>query len=221
MLKKSHVYGNAFIGVFSSSNEALAVLPPGPECDQLAKDIENILKPDEVVRTTIDGANIVGALLVMNSNGALVSPFLGEKEKKLIEKHVPVTVLPEKLNAAGNDILANDFGALVHPSFKDGAVRRIADALGVPTRRARIAGYKTVGSAAVATNKAAICHPHASEYEMGIMEEVLQVDVSICTANYGSGLLGACITANTKGAVAGETSTPIELGKIEDGLKLY
>ncbi len=221
MLRKAQVFGNSFIGVFASANDSMSVLPPSPDCDELARDIHKILGLENVVRTTIDGSHIVGALLVMNSNGALVSPFLQESERKMIAKHVPVTVLPEKLNAAGNDILANDYGALVHSGFSDKAIERISKALGVPARRGRIAGYKTVGSAAAATNKAAICHPHASEYEMGLIEEALQVDVSICTANYGAGLLGACMVANTKGAVVGESSTPIELGKIEDGLKLY
>ena len=84
MLKKSHIYGNSFVGVYSSANEELVVMPPGPECDQLKKDVEEILKPETMIRTTIDGANVVGALMVLSSNGALVSPFLGDKEKKKI-----------------------------------------------------------------------------------------------------------------------------------------
>jgi len=220
MLKKYELLGNSFIGVYSSANDEIGVLPPGPDCDELAVIAAEALDV-EIIRTTVDGANIVGALLALNSKGALVSPFLNNSERKLIEAKIPVTVLPEKLNAAGNDILANDYGAMVHPGFKDKNIERISKALGVPVRRGKIAGYKTVGSAAMATNKAAICHPHASDYEMGQMEEVLQVDVSICTANYGTGLLGACMMANSKGAVVGENSTPIELGKVEEGLKLY
>jgi translation initiation factor 6 len=221
MLTKGQIFGNSFIGVFSSANEFLAVLPSGDENDKLSDVVKKTLEIEEAIRLSVDGSNILGALLVMNSNGALVSPFIRESEYELLNAHIPVHRLPEKLNAAGNNILANDNGALVHPSFNDKGLALISKALGVPVRKGRIAGFKTVGSAAVATNKAAICHPHASDWERERIEEILQVDVSICTANYGSGLLGASVIANTRGAIVGEQSTPIELGKVEEGLRLY
>jgi len=43
----------------------------------------------------------------------------------------------------------------------------------------------------------------------------------VATLNYGTPYLGACAIANSKGAVVGSSSTPIELGRIEDGLGLY
>lgn len=221
MLAKGQIFGNSFIGVFSSANEFLSVIPTGDENDTLSEAVKATLELDDVIRMTIDGSNVLGALLVMNSNGALVSPFIRESECEQLSAVLPVHRLSEKLNAAGNNILVNDNGALVHPSFNDKGIEKISKALGVPVKRGKIAGYKTVGSAAVTTNKAAICHPHASDWEREKMEEILQVDVKICTANYGSGLLGACMVANTKGALVGGQSTPIELGKIEDGLKLY
>ena len=221
MLKKCHIHSNSFIGVFSTASESVAVIPKGPEMEMLAKMTPEVLNVDQIIRTNVDSSNLIGAFISMNSNGAVVYPFIQESELALIQKAVPVTKLTEKFNAAGNNILVNDNGALVHPSFNDATVERIAKALDVPVKKGTVAGFNTVGSAAVVTNKAAICHPHTSDWEMGIMEEIFQVDVSICTANYGSGLLGASIMANTKGALVGKDSTPIELGKVEEGLKLY
>ena len=34
-------------------------------------------------------------------------------------------------------------------------------------------------------------------------------------------MVGAGLVANSKGAVVGDETTPIEMGKIEDGLLLY
>ena len=52
------------------------------------------------------------------------------------------------------------------------------------------------------------------------MREVLKVDVQRSTVNHGSKYIGAGILANSKGALVGDETTPIEMGRIEDGLSL-
>jgi translation initiation factor 6 len=56
---------------------------------------------------------------------------------------------------------------------------------------------------------------------MDLLRETLHVPVAITTANYGSALVGACMVANSKGAVVGSKTTPIELGRIEEGLGYF
>ncbi len=221
MLRKYHVEGNSFIGIVATANESIAILPSIPAVESLIPMVKEVLGVEEVIQTSVDGSYLVGAFVSMNSNGAVVYPLMNKNELKNITKVLPVAVLTDRYNAAGNNILVNDHGALVHPSFNDATIERISKTLDVPVRKGTVAGFNTVGSAAVVTNKAAICHPHTTEIEMDVMREILQVDVSLCTANYGSGLLGACMMANTKGAILGEESTPIEMGKVEEGLKLY
>jgi translation initiation factor 6 len=220
MLVQGDIFGNPYIGVFCVANENLALVPiTAPE--ELVERTGKGLGTEVILRTGIDGASVLGSLVTMNSNGALASYFISETERRQIASEIVVAKLPHKLNAAGNNILANDNGALVHPGFDDETVDFISDTLGVPAEKGTVAGYKTVGSAAVATGKGVICHPHTSSSEIEQLERVLGAEVRIATANYGTGLLGACMVANSRGALVGETSTPIELGKIEDGLKLY
>ncbi len=95
------------------------------------------------------------------------------------------------------------------------------DALDVELVPATVAGIRTVGSAAVATNRGAICHPHASEEELRVVADVLRVKPVIATANYGTPQLGACVVANDRGAITGTATTPVELGRIEEGLQLF
>jgi len=47
------------------------------------------------------------------------------------------------------------------------------------------------------------------------------VPAKITTANYGTAQIGACLVANSKGAVFGTRTTPIEIDRIQDGLGLY
>ena len=84
-----------------------------------------------------------------------------------------------------------------------------------------IGGIKTVGSACLITEKGAICHPKATDEEIETLSEFFKIPFSPGTLNYGTGYVGACGIANSRGAVIGESSTPIEIGKLEDALHLY
>ncbi len=53
------------------------------------------------------------------------------------------------------------------------------------------------------------------------MEEVLGVSVMEGTVNFGMPLVGAGVMASSKGAVCGRQSTGVELGRVEEALKLF
>jgi len=173
-----------------------------------------------VVRTTIGSTNVCGSLLAMNSRGAIVTGFVGTDELAAL-KPLSVYVLPHRLNAAGNNVLCNDRGAIAHPGYDDRTLRAIGETLGVEAVRGTLAGMRTVGSAGVATNLGVLAHPHATEAELKAVQVALQVPAMITTANYGTAQVGACLVANSKGAVLGTRTTPIEIGRIEEGLRLY
>jgi translation initiation factor 6 len=220
MLGKGMIFGNPYIGVFCAANESIGLIPQATESD-FPNLVKKFIGVEHAVRVSVDGCSTLGALIRMNSNGAVVSQSISEDEVRKIEAHIKVTRIAQRHNAMGNNVLANDNGAIVHPEFDDRTIEIISKALGVPVERGTVAGYTTVGSSAVATNKGAICHPHTTPEEMEVMERVLGVKPEFCTANYGTGQVGACMIANSKGALLGETTTPIELGKVEDGLHLY
>jgi len=201
--------------VYAAVNEQLLIV--GPEVPKrTARSMSEALEV-RLVETTVAGSGVVGALVAMNSNGAVVSGLVEAPELRRLG--LPrATLITDRLNAAGNNVLCNDSGALVHPGFEDGTVREISNALGVPAERGTVAGIRTVGSAAVATNKGVLCHPHAKEEEMEVLRRVLRVPVSASTANYGTAQVGACVVANTRGAIIGSRTTPIEMGRIEEGL---
>ncbi len=217
MLRRLEVNGNPYIGVFCAANEDLLLLEPAvpkPAVRSIADALEA-----RAVQTTVAHSAVIGSLVAMNSNGILASPFIEDNEVEAVGS--PVYPLPHRLSAVGNNVLCNDHGAVVHPGYNDDAVAFISEALGVPAARGTVAGVKTVGAVAVATNKGVLCHPHAKPAEMEFLKETLRVPVAITTANYGSALVGACMVANSKGAVVGSRTTPIELGRIEEGLGYF
>ncbi len=170
-----------------------------------------------LVRTTIAGAGVVGSLVAMNSHGVVVTGLVEAHELARLEV-TRVGRLGHRLNAAGNNILCNDSGAVVHAGYDEESVAQIEDALGVPAVRGTVAGMRTVGSSAIATNRGVLCHPYARPEETEVLREALKVPVMTTTANYGTAQVGACLVANTRGAIIGSRTTPIEMGRIEEGL---
>jgi translation initiation factor 6 len=212
------INGNPFIGVWCCANDRIALVPQNATKSNIRK-ITKALDV-EVVAMSIGGTDLMGSLIALNSKGAVVTNFVEQGELELMEKHIRVGVLEHKLNATGNIILANDNGALIHPGLDDLSLKLIKETLGVPVRKGTIAGLATVGAAALTTNEGILCHPKLEDDEKTVLEELFRVSVDIGTANYGTPLIGACLIANTKGAITGYTSTGIELGRIESALNL-
>lgn len=218
MITKLDFLGNSYVGVFCSANEGHVICNPSVPAKVVRRASESL--DAEAVITTIGSATILGSLMRSNSYGSIVTNFVTQKEMDGLKRLRPVEI-NHKLNAVGNNILCNDNGAVVHPGFGRGAVKLLKDALQVPVVRGTIAGLKTVGSVAVATNKGVICHPKVRDDEKKVLEDALKVPATIATANYGTTYLGACLVANSRGAVVGTATTPVEIGRIEDGLVLY
>ncbi len=208
---------NPNVGVYCRTNEDVAFVRKG-----LSKKVRNILNTVlgvNVVELSVADATIIGSLLCLNSKGAIVTDFVDYDAVKTIEKNgLNVCIIKDKLNAAGNDILANDNGALVHPDLKDESIVDIKKTLEVPVFRGTIGSLKTVGMAAVVTNQGLLCHPKVSEEEKTQLEKVFGVNVMIGTVNHGSPVIGSGLVANTKGAIIGNLTTGIEMGRIEEAL---
>jgi translation initiation factor 6 len=210
--------GSSYVGVFARATDACLLVRPDVD-DDLLTDLGDELDVP-VVRTTVGGSGTVGALATGNENGVLVTGRATDREKEAIADATgqSVTELPGRINAAGNVVLTNDYGALVHPDLSDRAVRAVEEALEVPVERGSLADVRTIGTAAVATNRGALCHPKSREPELDALEDHLDVRADIGTINYGSPLVGSGLVANQSGYVVGEDTTGPELGRIEDAL---
>jgi translation initiation factor 6 len=208
--------GDPHIGVFARVMEDLAILAPtAPETFRTA--IEEELGAD-VVETTIQESEIVGALAAGNQRGVVVSGLASRGEVARISEHRDVMVLEEGMNAAGNIILANDLVALVHPDLPLETAEEIGDFLRVPVLRLSFAGYRVVGKVAVATNRGILVHPRANPGEIAQLEAAVDIPIGVGTVNMGSGLVGSGLLANSRGYLAGIGTSGFELGRIEEVL---
>ena len=153
-MRLTRVAGTFNIGVNAVANESLAFITPDADA-AFIKDVEEVLgvKP---FQTTVSGSHVVGSLVAMNSNGAVLSGLAEESEVEVIRKCLPVLLLPDQYNAAGNNILVNDNGAVVNPEMDDRTAEKVAEILNVEVVKASVAGCNTVGSVCRCTNKGCV-----------------------------------------------------------------
>ena len=208
---------NPNVGIYCRANDSVVFLQKSlpKKAKQLVADVLGV----KVVELSIADSTIIGSLLTFNSHGAIVTAYASKETFKTIENQgLKVFPIKDVINAAGNDILANDHGALVHPDLQNASVKKIGDILAVSVQKGTIASFGTVGMAAVVTNKGCLCHPKVTEDEKQQLEKVFDVEVMIGTVNHGFPMIGSGLVANTKGAIIGKMTTGIEMGRIEDAL---
>lgn len=215
MIRTVDIYETPMIGVFATCTEDFVLVPPGtkPETCTILEDSLDV----KAIETLVNGSVVIGALCRGNSNGFLLSYGTDTREIQELTG-VKVEILPGRLNAVGNIVLANDSAALVHPELSDRAIETIASILEVEVYRGTIAGIKNVGMAGVVTNRGLLVHPKVTSSEKEILEDIFKLPVYIGTTNFGTQMLGSGLLANSKSYLAGSDTTGPELGRIEEAL---
>jgi len=210
--------GSSYVGVYARATDDVLLVDPSVDDDLTATLAAEL--GVEPVATTVGGSGTVGSLAVANDAGIVVSDQATDEELARIDDAIDgeVAPIPGTLNAAGNVVLANDTGAIVHPELSAAAVDVIEETLAVPVERGQLADVQTVGTAAVATSDGVICHPQSTEEQLVAVEERLDVYADLGTVNYGAPLVGSGLLANDTDYVAGEETTGPELGRVEDTL---
>ncbi|HOQ18389.1 MAG TPA: translation initiation factor IF-6 [Methanothermobacter thermautotrophicus] len=217
MIRRINLSGNPNLGVYISVTDSVALIP-----QNTPEKFEGVLREAlevEVLKVSISGSSLNGALAVGNSNGFVVSNQAMDREiDALAAAGVEAVRIPERFTAVGNLVLANDNGAVASPLLSDDALQVIGDVLEVDVKVSTLAGLNIVGSMGAATNRGALLNPQASSEEIGIIEDALGVEADVGTVNHGVTLIGACSVANSNGVLVGEETTGPELARIEEAL---
>jgi translation initiation factor 6 len=214
----SSIVGSVSIGVYSLATEKIVFIPTMVP-QKKAQIMADWLKV-KLIHISISGSVLAGALVCANSNGILLPNSVREEEICAIKSCFDgnIAVMETKKTAYGNLVLANDYGALVDPRFKEPEIRQIAETLGVEAVPCEIAGLPYVGSLAVATNKGILAHPLLKDEERKILERVFRVPVDVGTINCGIPYVGTGLIANTHAAIAGSMTTGPEMFIIGNAL---
>lgn len=217
MLKRINLTGNPNLGVYISVNEEVAIVPFNIPIEM--EDVVREVLEVEIIKTSIAGTNLNGALLTGNSNGFIASPYINDRELKVLKDYdINVEVIPGKYTAVGNILAVNDNGAIASSALDADAVKVIEDTLDVPVELSSVAGLDILGSVSIVTNKGFLVHRDASPEEVNLMKDIFKVEGDIGTVCRGLPLIGALALANSKGVMVAEKTTGPEMARIEEAL---
>ena len=223
-LVQRDLFNSPYAGVFCATNDNLTLVPPGIPADDMEIIAEALGTKLEII--TLGGSRVLGTLIAMNNSGILVSNIVTELELEKFAKiskfhNIEFGVLPDRSNAIGNNFLVNDCGGFSNERLGKRAKDKAEDILKVKLTSQSINDMDTLGMIGCITNKGGLHHPDVSSFEKEKMEEVFEIKLMEGTVNFGLPLVGAGIVANSNGAVCGRQSTGVELGRMEEALKLF
>ncbi len=223
-LIQKNLFNSPYSGVFCATNDNLTFVPPGiPEDDMQA--ISDALNT-EIEVITVGGSSVLGTLLTMNNHGILVSNLVNSLEVEKLESisdsfNLKFGILSDRSNANGNNFLVNDNGGFCNENLNPRSIKSSEEVLGIKIKSQSLNQMDTLGMIGCLNNNGGLCHPDISDNEREIMEKILQVPIMEGTVNFGMPLVGAGVVSSSSGAVCGQQSTGIELGRIEEALKLF
>lgn len=210
---RTNFYGDPNIGLYGFATDKYCIMG-------LKRKENKKIKPAIGVHLRVSSAmhtSFASLFMAGNSYGLVVPRMLEGYELDLLKKSFEILVLDTDYTAIGNLILLNDKGIILSPllrKHKD-AVKKFFD---IPCEVSKIAGTIVVGSAAIATNRGCLLHPHVKETEKKIIEETLQVNSDIGTVNFGSPFVKSGIIANSHGLIVSEACSGPEMGRITEAL---
>lgn len=223
-LIQKNLFNSPYSGVFCATNDTLTFIPPGIPEDDMQAISEALGTQNEVI--TVGGSSVLGTLLTMNNNGILVSNLVTSLE---IEKFESISknyglkfgILSDRSNANGNNFLINDNGGFCNENLSSSSIKSAEEVLGIKIKALSLNKMDTLGMIGCINNKGGLCHPDISDEDRYTMDKLLGVPVMDGTVNFGMPLVGAGVVSSSNGAVCGQQSTGIELGRIEEALKLF
>ena len=222
---KEYFSGIPTLGVLSLATDLFGLFPHFVEEGTLERYSRILEVPVKVLN--IGNSSLIGSLSVANSYGIVLPPLTLKEEMETLKgflRDYDIDIIVEKVDAKntafGNLIATNDKGCIISNELREYR-RKIEDILNVEVVSRDVAGLSTVGSNLVITNRGGLVHPNASEEEIENLKEIFKVDILLRgTANKGNPSVGACIVANSKGAIVGGDTTGPEMLRIEEALDL-
>lgn len=218
-LIRTSIWGSPNLGIYLKVVGNYLLVPPNAK-EKFVREVEEALHLRAVPARIYD-TNLLGVFIAGNENGVVAPAVAGIEEIKILEGlGMELEIINSRITALGNAILANSYGALVHPSMSDEDIELIRRTLKVPVVRGKISGIPVVGSLSVITDKGGIVTPSVSEEELKNLRRHFSVDIYPGTVNDGVKFVKLGLVASKEGVAVGALTTPVEIDVISQAFGL-
>ena len=113
-------------------------------------------------------SHLIGIFARANSNGIALSNLASDDEVSYLRSlnlDIKIGVVESRLNAIGNNVLANDKIALINSEYSHEDMKSIRDILDVEVVQAESGGFKTIGANNILTNKGCVLNNRSTRRE--------------------------------------------------------
>jgi len=205
------------VAIFSVVTDEFVLVPHSI----LPKEIKVVEKELEVrvIKANIGSTSLLGVLAKGLGNKIIVSNIIEDSEIKALEKEGIEVLKLNGFSSTGNLIAMNQNGGIASPLISEKSQKEIENFLGIKFKKMLIAGTDLPGAAITVTNKGFIAHPNITEKDFSLLKSTFKVNGSATTANYGDLFVGNSVIGNSKGVLAGNLTSGIELSKIDEGMR--
>ena len=219
MIIKADFERNNFIGLFAKASDKYVIIPPNSP-----KKFEEKIKflDVEIIKTYIGESYLLGLYCVLNSKGIILPSFCTKNELEVFESlDLNIGILDDdRFCAIGNNIAANDHGAILNPHLPNKYIKLVEETLELKAKKLYLGKYSNPGFLVVPTNKGFVAYNDISQKNLDDLKQIFATSGSNSTVNLGSPIVGLGIIANSNHALIGQNSTGVESAKIAEILDI-
>lgn len=217
MRSEKIVVGNSpFIGVLSVLGNNFFLAPYTSNKKELVKITESTgLKP---IKAGLAESPLLGVFCIAFKKRLAITELATKKEVSFLEENGFKPVKIHGVTAIGNlfKVINN---VVLGPKTEKNCFSLIEDALGVEVVGVKVAGSVLVGSSIVGNKNGFVARPDITMQEFREIQDILGLEGTTSTANYGDRFIGNSVVANNKTILFGENTSTHEIFRIENVLK--
>ncbi|MFV2015390.1 MAG: hypothetical protein ACC656_08190 [Candidatus Heimdallarchaeota archaeon] len=210
--------GNSNIGLYSVSTDNFAIIPDSMPV-KFANAIERVLKV-KTFSFTMD-PSVIGALIVVNRNGILLSSILSLDVEIAMKEQFPELIIQRfdfNYFAFGNLIVSTDKITLISPMIPEKQRLIIENTFDTEIIITQLNNSDLVGSMIVTNSLGAVISPLVENEIQDIYDYLGVEKIEVSTVNKGAHFPSSGIICNSKGALLGKFSTGLETIAITNAL---
>lgn len=215
-LDRSTIYNSPFLNIYSYCTEKICLVPHSILAKE-EKKIEEILNV-KVIKASINRSGLLGVYLSgINEKIVVDKKSIHADELEHLEKEgLKVKTIADDNNAFGNLLAINSNYGIASPLLLPETFSEFRKFFNIEIEQKSFAGFDLPGSSIFVSDSMFLINPRIDIKEFNYFEKKFKVPGKATTANYGDVFVGNDIMGNNSGTLVGETTSNIEMTKIDE-----
>jgi translation initiation factor 6 len=215
-LDRSTIYNSPFLNIYSYCTEKICLVPhsilPKEE-----KKLEEILDV-KVIKASINKSGLIGVYVTGINEKIIVekNSIHSEEIDQLEKEGLKIKTVSDDNNAFGNLLAVNSNYGVASPLLLPETVSEIKKFLKVEIEQKNFSGLDLPGSSIFVSDSMFLINPRITSKDFSYFKNKFKVPGLAITTNYGDVFVGNDVTGNKNGIVVGETTSNIEMTKIDE-----